>query len=107
MLSKVPLNQETLELKISGKNTLVRIPEGMNPAHGVGLDDKTKVHSLLFGESPEYPGMLFVQDTHGNNSITTAHELFVITKKAAPGYTITATKMSFWRKWMRAITRVI
>jgi hypothetical protein len=56
----------------------------MQTANGFGLDGVTKVKCLLIGESPEYPGMTFMQDIHGNNSVT---------KKAAPDYVVTAVKL--------------
>jgi hypothetical protein len=38
--------------------------------------------------------MLFVQDAHGNNSVTTADELYVATQHAAPGHKISAIRQA-------------
>lgn len=106
--NKVLHNQETRRLRIWGKETQVNIPDGMKPAHGVGLDGKSKVNSLLIGISSE-PGKVIVEDIHGNCIITTAHELFVAAKDAAIvlGYTIIVAKMSIWRRSMRALKRAV
>ncbi len=83
--------QLELKLRINGVMTTVKLPNGLRPVHGTGLDGQP-VKSLQIGESPEHPGMLFVQDAHGNNSVTTASELFVATQHAAPRHKITAIK---------------
>ena len=86
--------QLELKLRINGVMTTVKLPNGLKPAHGVGIDGRTKVQSLQIGQSPEHPGMLFVQDAHGNNSVTTADELYVATQHAAPGHKISAIKQN-------------
>lgn len=81
-----------VRLKINGVMTVVRIPEGMKPAHGTGLNGKKEVKSLLLGTSPEFPGKTFGRDAHGNDFVTDADEFFVATKHAAPSHKISAVK---------------
>jgi len=86
----------TLQLVIAGAMTSVALAKEMTPAHGIGLDGKTKVESLQLGKSDDHPGKVLVQDSEGNPMITTADELFVAAQIAAEqaGFRITATKIS-------------
>ncbi len=87
--------KSTLQLMIAGVLAHVALAKEMTPAHGTGLDGKTKVKSLHLGESADHPGKVLVQDSEGNNMITTADELFVAAQIAAEqkGFRITATKI--------------
>jgi len=69
-----------LQLVLAGVMSTVQIPDGMQKAHGVGLDGKTPVESLEIGESPEpqHQGKLFVAAQHAAR---------------AKGYQITATRI--------------
>jgi hypothetical protein len=92
------MKTKQLQLRINGVMTTVTLPNGLKPAHGPGIDGKTKVESLLIGTSPEYPGKVFIQDAGGNNSMTDADELFVASQHAATlqkkGFKITSTKIA-------------
>jgi len=88
--------KSTLQLVIAGVLAQVALAKEMTPAHGTGLDGVTQVKSLQIGKSDDHPGKILVQDSEGNNMITTADELFVAAQIAAKenGFHLTATKIS-------------
>ena len=89
------MNKKQIQVMIAGALATVSIPNGMQKAHGVGLDGVTKVDSLEVGQSPEHPGKHFVRDTEGNSIVGTPHELFVAVQAVAEkeGSRITAIKI--------------
>ena len=86
----------TLQMVIAGSLASVALTEEMKPAHGTGLDGVTQVKSLHLGKSDDHPDKILVQDSEGNNMITTADEIFVAAQIAAEqkGFRLTATKIS-------------
>lgn len=84
----------TATMLIDGKATEVGVPGGLKPAHGLGLDGKTKVESLKTGKSPLGTDKFLLADMQNVAIEGTAHEFFVAVQQiaAANGYDLIATK---------------
>lgn len=77
-------DDERIMLVIKSVSSKVCVVGKMLEAHGKGFDGSTEVHSLKVGESLQFPGKVFVQDTHGNTIMATPDELLAAARAVAP-----------------------